>query len=49
MDWSSRNLYYFDMNKRVIGVLSIDGKYHKTLINLPDYYPSAMTIDLQNK
>lgn len=49
VDWSSRNVYYADSVKDEIGVVSLDGKYYKTLINEGLVNPRALAIDLTDR
>lgn len=49
VDWSSRNVYYTDSVKDEIGVASLDGKYHKTLISEGLVNPRALAIDLNDR
>ena len=49
VDWSSRNAYYTDSSKDEIGVVSLDGKYQKTLISEGLVNPRALAIDLRNR
>ena len=44
-----RNVYYADSSRDEIGVVSLDGKYQKSLLNEGLHNPRAVTIDIQNK
>lgn len=44
-----RNVYYADSSRDEIGVVSLDGKYQKSLLNEGLFNPRALAIDVQNK
>jgi hypothetical protein len=49
VEWSSGNVYYADSSKDEIGVISLDGKYQKTIIREGLVNPRALAIDMQSR
>ncbi|KAI3415926.1 hypothetical protein GPALN_005489 [Globodera pallida] len=49
IDWPSRNIYYLDSIKNELGVLSIDGRFQKTLLEEGLNNPRALVIDLEGR
>ena len=48
LDTISRLIYYTDTGNDVIGVISMDGKYMKTLVNDDLDEPRAIVVDNTN-
>ncbi len=49
VDRPSRNLYYYDYISETINVLTLNGKYRKTIVDLGRIVFGEMTLDLHNQ
>uniref|UniRef100_A0A915MWM5 Nidogen n=1 Tax=Meloidogyne javanica TaxID=6303 RepID=A0A915MWM5_MELJA len=49
IDWRSQNIYYVDSIKNELGVLSINGKFQKTLLKEGLNNPRALVIDMESR